>query len=74
MERRKTKILSNIFYNLKSPASFAGINRVYEEAKKQIPNITREQVEEFLRHHSTYTLYRPGRKKYKRLRTVPSGL
>jgi hypothetical protein len=74
MERTKTNILNKIFYNINSPASFAGINRVYEEAKNQIPNITREEVEEFLRKHSTYTLYRPGRKKFKRLRTVPSGL
>jgi hypothetical protein len=74
MNRSSTNKLKAIYYSLSSPAAFAGLNRVYNEAKKQIPNISRDQVQEFLRAQSAYTLYKPGRKRYKRLRTVPSGL
>jgi transposase InsO family protein len=74
MNRSNTNKLKDIFYSLSSPAAYAGINSVYNEAKKHIQNISRDQVEEFLQSQSAYTLYKPGRKKFKRLRTVPSGL
>ena len=72
-ERSKFNLLKNIYYDLNSPATYAGVEKVYTEAKKLNPKIELEDVKQFLESQSTYTLYRPVRRKYKRLATVPTG-
>ena len=69
----KEEILKNIYYNLNSSASYSGLNNIYEEAKKKIPSIKLNDVKEFLKKERTYTLFRPRRLKFKRLKTIPSG-
>lgn len=68
------KILRKVYYDLESPACYAGIDKVWTEAKKYDQNITRENVSDFLSSQSVYTLYKPLRKKFSRMKTVPSGL
>ena len=72
MTRRETNAISSAYFDLNSPASFAGANRVYEAVKNK--GINYDQVKKYLEGQSTYTLYRPTRKRYERLATVPSGL
>ena len=67
------KILNEVYYDLKSPASYAGILKILEEARKKNPKIKIEDVVKFLTKEKTYTLHKPIRKRFKRLKTVPSG-
>jgi hypothetical protein len=66
--------LNQIYYQLNSSAAYSGIDKVYKEAKKYFPKLKLNDVIYYLQGQSTYTLYRPSRKRYKRLATVPSGL
>ncbi|KAL3100287.1 hypothetical protein niasHT_020889 [Heterodera trifolii] len=66
--------LEQVYYNLNSPASYAGMQKVLAEARKRIPNLKLHDVQEFLHKQRTYTLFKPRRNKFPRLKTVPSGL
>ncbi|KAL3091487.1 hypothetical protein niasHS_005057 [Heterodera schachtii] len=68
------KLLEQIYYDLRSPASYAGMLKVWEEAKRRNPRISLHNVYEFLHRQRTYTLFKPRRNKFPRLKTVPSGL
>jgi transposase InsO family protein len=70
----KDSDIRRAYYDLESPAAFAGINKVYKEAKVSNPRISRGDVEKYLQSEKTYTLHRPSRKRYNRLRTIPTGL
>ena len=65
-ERSKHNLLKNVYYDLSSPATYAGVQKVYSEAKKRNPKIELGDVKEFLESQPIYTLYRPVRHKYKR--------
>lgn len=73
-KRAKQKIIENIYHDPASPAGFAGIQRLYQEAKKVNPNITKNDVKWFLEGDRTYTLHRPRRVRFKRAKTIPAGL
>ena len=66
--------LEKIYYSLSSPASYAGINRVYEEARRKYPKIKLKDVYDFMHKQRVYTMHRPIRKKFPRLANRPSGL
>ncbi|KAL3105589.1 hypothetical protein niasHT_021692 [Heterodera trifolii] len=68
------KLLEQIYYDLRSPASYAGMLKVWEEAKRRDPRISLHSVYDFLHRQRTYTLFKPRRNKFPRLKTVPSGL
>ena len=68
------ELLRRVYYSLDSPACFSGVERVLREARRQNPNITRNHVKEFLDRQRTYTLYRPVHRRFRRLKTVSSGL
>ncbi|KAL3117542.1 hypothetical protein niasHT_002859 [Heterodera trifolii] len=57
-----------------SPASYAGIQKVLAEAQRRNPSITLRDVDQFLHKHRTYTLFKPRKNRFRRLKTVPSGL
>ncbi|KAL3112284.1 hypothetical protein niasHT_013303 [Heterodera trifolii] len=68
------KLLEQIYYDLRSPASYAGMLKVWEEAKRRNPRISLHNVYDFLHRQRTYTLFKPRRNIFPRLKTVPSGL
>ena len=68
------KLLRQVYYGLDSPASFAGAQKVYDEAKRRDKKISMVDVMDFLNGERTYTMHRPARKRFPRLHTVPSGL
>lgn len=74
MGKTVEQILENVYYNLNSPASYSGIKNILDEAQKQNRSISQKDVKEYLLKQRTYTLYHPIRKKFPRLRTIPSGL
>ncbi|KAL3070243.1 hypothetical protein niasHS_015574 [Heterodera schachtii] len=57
-----------------SPASYAGIQKVLAEAQRRNPSITLRDVHQFLHKQRTYTLFKPRKNRFRRLKTVPSGL
>ena len=74
MGKTVDKILEGVYYDLRSPASYAGVNKVLAEAKKMNPQISIQDVVHFLSKQRTYTLFKPRINKFPRLKTVPSGL
>lgn len=68
------KIIRRAYMDMNSPSAFAGIEKVYEEARKQDPKITKSQVKEYLENEPTYSIHKPSRIRYQRLRIVPTGL
>ena len=72
--KRKHTILKNIYHDPSSPGGFAGIQKLYIEAKKLDASITKKDVKDFLEGDRTYTLHRPRRIRFKRAKTIPSGL
>ena len=72
-ERSKKNIIKKVYFDLSSPSAFAGVEKVYLEAHKRNSKISRKDVIEYLQTEPTYSIYRPARKKFKRLATIPSG-
>lgn len=67
------KLLGEIYNNPENPAGFAGAKSLLQEAQKKDPKVTEEDVEHFLQGHRAYSLHRPRRVHYKRVKTIPSG-
>lgn len=64
------QLLSRIYYDHKSPASFGSVNALYEEASKLNPKITLQKVKSWLESQDTYTIHKPARKHFKRNKVV----
>jgi len=63
-------VLSDVYYNLSSPACYGGINAIHKEAKKRLPSIKQSDVESFLQKQDTYTLHKPARRNFPRKKTI----
>ena len=71
MEEEKIhEILENLYLSPSKPSSLGGIDRLFREAKKQIPGLRRNQVKEFLQTQFAYTQHKPARKKFKRRKVI----
>ena len=68
------EILEEIYYTPSSVGSFRGVDRLYKEAKKVKPKITKKIVLQFLQSQPTYTLHKPFRKKFKRRKNLSSSI
>ena len=62
-----------LYENPASPTCFSGAHRVLAEARKTYPKMTIGQVEKILHSIPSFTLHRPRRIRFKRLKTIPSG-
>lgn len=67
------KLLSSIYYDLDSPASYSGINAIIREAKRRNSKVSIKDVKKFLQEQEVYTLHKPVRRKFKRNRVVAAG-
>ncbi|KAL3087187.1 hypothetical protein niasHS_005426 [Heterodera schachtii] len=67
------KTLDQLYNDPSSPAAFAGVSRLLEEAKKRISDVQRSDVVNYLEGHRTYTLLRPRRVHFPRSKTVAAG-
>jgi hypothetical protein len=73
MGEKINAILKRLYNDPKFPSAFAGIEQLWQEAKKEIPSLNKKQVKEWLEGSRTYTLHRPRRIIFKRQKTIPSG-
>ena len=74
MKRTTTQVLKSIYYNPAHPAGFGSVNQLYKNARKIIPQITKQQVHKWLHSQTAYTLHKPFKTKYKRRKTLSRGL
>jgi hypothetical protein len=69
------KLLQSLYEDFStSPAAFTGAEALYREAHERDASVKREDVQEFLQRHTTYTLHKRARRKFPRLPTLPAGL
>lgn len=73
-QRSKHNLIRKVFFDLNSPGAYAGAEKVFLEAHRRNPKITRSEVKEYLQSEDTYTIYKPKRNRFPRLKTIPSGL
>jgi hypothetical protein len=67
-------ILSQLYKDpIRSPAAFAGVDALWNEAQKIDHTITKKQVREFLAKQRTYTVHHPRRVRLPRNKTVAAG-
>ncbi|KAL3114078.1 hypothetical protein niasHT_018316 [Heterodera trifolii] len=59
---------------MEQPNNTQRIQKVLTEAKRRNPSITLRDVDHFLHKQRTYTLFKPRKNRFRRLKTVPSGL
>lgn len=64
MNGKLTEVLDNIYYNLKSPASFSNAKKIFIEARKILPNITESEIQKYLNKQYVYTLHKKARKNF----------
>lgn len=74
MKKQVKKLLKRVYTTPGNPASFAGVLAVLREARKSVPNLKRENVEEFLHGQDTYTKHKPLRRRFPRNRVVATGI
>lgn len=67
------EIVKNAYENLNSVSCYSGIDSVYREAKKQNPKLTKKDVENALVKIKSFSLHKPRRIRFKRLKTIPIG-
>lgn len=65
MSRRVNKILTDIYFNTKHPASFSTADTLWKATAKTIPKI---KVQKWIEGQEAYTLHRPIRKRFPRNR------
>ena len=68
------KILENIYFDPKHPASFSGAEKLYQAAHAENTDITRKFVKDWLSGQDSYTLNKPAKRKFERSRLISAGL
>ena len=62
------EILEELYLSAAKPSSLGGINRLWKEARKQIPGLKKEDVKKLLQTQYPYTRHRPARGKFPKRR------
>ena len=69
------KYLSKIYYDIRHPASYSGVDRLWSWCVRQgKKKYTREKVARWLDKQDTYTLHKPVRRKFARNRVLVGGI
>lgn len=66
-------LLRDLYYNPRSVAAFSSVEKVYSEARRIVPEITRKQVSDYITTQFPYTLHRRRVFKFKRNPVLASG-
>lgn len=67
--------LKAIYYDPVRPASFQGINKLYEVVQKEkLFDISRKQIKQWLHDQPTYSLNKPVKRSFKRSRVIVEGI
>jgi hypothetical protein len=67
------KLIEKIYTDPKHPAGYAGAHALYAAVKRTYPDIGWSEIRHFLEGSRTYTLFKPRRIHFPRLRTIPFG-
>ena len=62
----KKDVLLRLYETSHLPHSFGGLDTLYKSARKELPSITRKDVEKFLEEQSSYTLHKITPKRFPR--------
>lgn len=73
MADKLEEVLNRLYNNPKYPSAFAGINQLWNEAKKEIPKLKRKDVVTWLQGSRTYTIHKPRRINFPRQKTIGAG-
>ena len=65
--------INKIYTDPGNPGGFSGVEKLYEQVRKNLPGIKKNDVRKFLQGNRTYTLFKPRLIKYKRSKFVPAG-
>ena len=67
--------LSSVYYNTKRSGGYGGVNRLYDDVKKEGKfKISRKQIKEWLMKQDAYTLHKPVLRNFKRNRVIVGGI
>src|SRR5688572_14468038 len=66
-------LLDRLYKDVESPASFGGVEQLWQMAREFNPKVTRSQVEQYLAKEPTYTTHRRAVRKFERLITQAPG-
>ncbi len=67
--------LSSVYYNPKRTGGFGGVERLYNDVKKDgKSDISRAQIRKWLMGQDTYTLHKQARRRFKRNRVIVGGI
>jgi transposase InsO family protein len=68
------KQLANLYYAPGDPASYGGVDRLYERARDLNLPVDRHRVRKFLTEQVTYELHKPARQRFARNQTLVSNI
>ena len=68
------EILEELYLSAAKPSSLGGINRLWKEARKQIPGLKKEDTKKFLHTQYPYTRHRPARRKLLKRKVIASNI
>jgi hypothetical protein len=60
------KVLSEIYYDISNPGSYGGLESLFREASKKLPDLKKKDVRNWLSGQLVYTLHKPARRRFKR--------
>lgn len=67
-------LLDDVYLNPESPACYSGVQKVYEVAHQRNSKIKLKHVQDYLLSKRVYTIHKPIRRKFSRLKTKAAGL
>jgi hypothetical protein len=65
-----TKILDSLYLDPHKPGSLGGVNRLFKEARKVLPTVSKEEVRKYLQGLESYTQQKPVRRKFRRRHVI----
>jgi hypothetical protein len=68
------KNIRKAYYDINSLAAYLAVDKIFEQAKKINKKVTRKKVKKYLQGEKTYAIYKPRPIRFKRLKTIPTGL
>jgi len=68
------RLLTFMYYDVKQPTAYDGIEQLYRPAKRRDGRVTNNSVRAFLKEHDTYTIHKKIRRRIPRNRTVVTAI
>ena len=67
--------LNEIYYNTSDPGGYGGEQRLLRRARElEVPGATLPSIRAYLRDQQAYTLHKPARKSFTRLKTITGAI